>query len=712
MTGALAAGAILVAFNCCILGPHQIYAPNQAEFESTYREVLPLLAGAGLLVAVLLALIGFLIPQRRRLTYATLLLGVGLLLWIQGSFLKWDYGDFNGVNIDWSQYAWHGWLDAGVWLAALALLVRFRVHIRPYAHVLVLAFVLLQTGLLLLRGNGGAARRPGDPSKPAATAAPSEVPAETCRISKTLNVFHIILDAFQTDVFMELVHEEGLADKLDGFVLYRDNAAPASQTTLCVPAILTGSHYEGGVLPSEYYRAAMSESFHNQLATRGYVVNLMPYMEMPGARFTSLYQSPRSYAWPQRTRMLQTASFMIDVGMFRQTPHFLKRVIYNSRNWRLSSLVTTPPNHVSFHQKRFFRDYIEKLAAVHDAPAYHFVHLSPPHPPYVTTAEGHYAGEALPDTRDNFKNEARYVLRIFMDLLEKLRQLDAYDGSIILLQGDHGSNFTPVFDGEEFPMPVNRLPALLTLKTVDAHGPLRTSDAPTTAADVPATIMDLLRYEHSYAGESIARMTDGAPRQRTYAMLDEEAGGGRVLRRWTIDGSIYDPSSFHESDAREVRAQIRDYAWGTPLGFGVTGSGEAYLTSGWWPTVAMHWSNGHESQMRFRITPPTEDVVLEFKFFFHVVPGEVEQQRVRMRVNGNAIGGEQVSRDPEPKGIRYLVPRRLLQSDLMTIDFEFPDAAFLRENRKVPIQRAVGLWGFRADLASAMRGAPSMPVSR
>jgi hypothetical protein len=565
---------------------------------------------------------------------------------------------------------------------------------------------------MLVGGNRDAARRLREPANTEATAGASEVPAATCRISKKLNVFHIILDAFQTDVFMELVREEDLAKELDGFVIYRDNAAPASQTTLCVPAILTGSQYDGGVLPSEYYRAAISESFHNQLAARGYVVNLMPYMEMPGARFTSFYQSPRSYAWPQRTRMLQTASFMIDVGMFRQTPHFLKRVIYNSRNWRLSSFVTTPPNHVSFHQKAFFRDYIEKLAAFHDAPAYHFVHLSPPHPPYVTTAEGRYAGEALPDTRDNFKNEARYVLRIFMDFLEQLRQLDAYDGSIILLQGDHGSNFTPVFDGEEFPIPVNRLPALLTLKTLDARGPLRTSDAPTTAADVPATIMDLLRYEHSYAGESIVRMPEGARRQRSYAMLDEQSGGRRLLRRWAIDGSIYDPSSFHEFDAREVRAQIRDYAWGTPLGFGVTGTGEAYLTSGWWPTVAMHWSNGHESQMRFRITPPTEDVVLEFKFFFHVVPGEVDQQRVRVRVNGQAIGGEQVSRDPEPKGIRYLVPRSLLQSDVMTVDFECPDAAFLRENRKVPVQRAVGLWGFQADLVSAMRDSPPMPVSR
>jgi hypothetical protein len=709
---ALAAGPILIAFNCCILGSHQIYATNLAEFESTYREVLPLLAGAGLLMATLLRLIGFLIPQRKRMTYATLLLGVGLLLWIQGSFLKWDYGDFNGANIDWSQYAWQGWLDATVWVAVLAVVLRLQGRILPYAHVLVTAFVVLQTGLMLVGGNRDAAQRPRDASSAGATAGPAEVPAETCRISKNLNVFHIILDSFQTDVFMEIVREEDLASQLDGFVVYRDNAAPASQTTLSVPAILSGAQYDGGVLPSEYYRSSVNESFHNQLLARGYIVNLMPYIEMPGARFTSLFQSPRNYAWPRRTRMMQTASFMIDVGLFRQTPHFLKRVVYNSRNWRLSSLVTPPPNHVSFHQKAFLRDYVAKLAAVHDAPAYHFVHLSPPHPPYVTTAEGHYAGEALPDTRDNFKNEARYVLRIVMELLEKLRQLDAYDGSIILLQGDHGSNFTPVFGGEEFPMPVNRLPALLTLKTVDARGPLRTSNAPTTAADVPATIMDLLRYEHSYAGESIVRMADGAPRQRTYAMLDEQAGGGRVLRRWTIDGSIYDQSSFYEFDAQEIRAQIRDYAWATPLGFGVTGTGEAYLTSGWWPTGAMHWSNGHQSQMRFRITPPPEDVVLEFMFFFHVVPGEVDQQRVRVRVNGHAIGDEQVSRDPEPKGIRYLVPQSLLQEGVMTVDFEFPDAAFLRENREVPIQRAVGLWAFRADLKSAMRGSPPMPASR
>ena len=45
----------------------------------------------------------------------------------------------------------------------------------------------------------------------------------------------------------------------------------------------------------------------------------------------------------------------------------------------------------------------------------------------------------LPHTRDNYKIEARDVVELFLDFLDRLRALGLYESSTILLHSDHGA---------------------------------------------------------------------------------------------------------------------------------------------------------------------------------------------------------------------------------------------------------------------------------
>jgi hypothetical protein len=485
------------------------------------------------------------------------------------------------------------------------------------------------------------------------------------------------MDSFQTDLFIDLVEEDGLRDELDGFVLYRDNLAVGRRTVLCVPAIFTGEIYDGTVSESEYFRKAMKNSFHALLHRKHYNVNLIPHITMENMRYTRYFSSPATYATPRRTQSLRNAAFLVDVGLFRQLPHFAKRFVHNNDNWLVSSIVTDPPTHSSFHQKAFFRDYISKLVADEQRPAYHFIHLMPPHPPYVTTADGKYAGETLPSTRENAKYEARYALRLFLEFTEKLKQLGLYDSSIILLQGDHGTGFPPQFDGR--PSTSNnrsgRALALLLLKNAFETGPLQVTDAPTSIADIAATIVDILDIDHRYPGVSLLRLEDSAQREREVVHVTKRSETNPVLRRWVVRGSVADTTAWHELDARVVERKLRAYTWGQTLGFGITGNGEPYLGSGWTTTSpTVHWSNDDSAYLRFAITPPKGDVRLRFTFFPNIVPGRIDRQRIEMNINGYDIGGVTCT---ENKSL-YLditLKQAVVDADSMVVRFDFPDVA-------------------------------------
>lgn len=668
----IVAVALLVAMNLGIFATFEIYASNRSELDSTFRDMLPLLAGFCAAVTVLLAVVGLILRPRVRQPYACALAAVGVLLWIQGSFLKWGYGELDGRGIDWARFSWQGWVDGALWLAVLAAAIAF--HRTLYRHVLFVAigFLIIQSAFVITRGARGETAATTTTADGAVT-----VPANICRLSTTKNIFHIIMDSFQTDLFTEIVEEEGLGDELDGFVLYKDNLAVARRTVLCVPAIFTGEIYDGSVSESEYFRTEMKNSFHALLHRKHYTVNLVPHITMENMRFTNYFGSPATYATPRQMRSLRNATFLVDVGLFRQLPHFTKRFIHNNDNWRLSSIVTDPPTHSSFHQKAFFRDYIDKINAYERRPAYHFIHLMPPHPPYVTTADGEYAGETLPSTRENAKHEARYALRLFLDFTQKLKQLGLYDSSIILLQGDHGTGFPPQFDGP--PSNSNnrsgRALALLLLKNASASGPLQTTNAQSSIADIPATIVDLLEIDHDYPGTSLLRLDESAQRERQVVYVTERSATNPVLRRWLVRGGVADTTAWHEQDTKLVERKLRAYTWGQMLSFGITGNGEPYLGSGWTTTSpTLHWSNDSSAYLRFATTPPEGDVRVRFTFFPNVVPGRIDQQRIEMNVNGYDVGGVTCT---ENKSLYLAITLKhfVLDTDSMVVRFDFPDVA-------------------------------------
>ena len=205
----------------------------------------------------------------------------------------------------------------------------------------------------------------------------------------------------------------------------------------------------------------MTGGFQNELFESGYTVNLIPQLSMLDSSYSNYYRIPSTYKGTVEDLNTQNAAQLLDVALFRSVPHFLRKAIYDDGNWFLLPTVRGDMQVRSFQEKVFFSDYAQGLKAGSATPAYHFMHLTPPHPPYVTLADGSYAGSVLPNTLENYLNESRAIIKLIVRYIEKLKSLGVYDNTMIILQGDHGSQIYPEVNGVPIKTCVSRMPAML-----------------------------------------------------------------------------------------------------------------------------------------------------------------------------------------------------------------------------------------------------------
>jgi len=197
-----AIGAIPV-LTICVFTPLAIYAGNSGEFAASYFDFLRAILPYAALVVGGFALLGALlngVPYRRCLAVVAAL---GLLMWLQGHILVWDYGVLDGRDIDWFADAWRGVLDLAIW--CVVLYVAFTGYER-FGRVLVLAAatafgIQCVAAATVLVSDASTLQAPSgiDLQRIAGEA--------ITRFSRQQNVVHIVMDGFQSDLFSEIIDD-------------------------------------------------------------------------------------------------------------------------------------------------------------------------------------------------------------------------------------------------------------------------------------------------------------------------------------------------------------------------------------------------------------------------------------------------------------------------------------------------------------------------
>lgn len=543
-------------------------------------------------MALALMAIGFMLPARVRRAYVALLFGLGIVLWIQASFLFPDYGPLDGAGINWAIESWRTPYEIALWITLPALCLAGATYVAPVAPFASGALVFAQTAALIASAAQADSR----------TTAEWKGPADSMfELSRKQDIIHIVLDAFQSEFFHEILEEERrtLDRSLSGALLFSDHAGAFPTTMVSIPAMLTGTVYRMERLLPRYVREHFDNgSLFKSLRTAGYRVDSVAEIPYDSKSATNVYRVPRQYVSYVEYKEF-VAWQLADLSLFRHAPHILRPKIYNNQAWRLQTTFgpgdTSERRHFPVNGAAILEEFSHSLTPSVDEPLYKFIHVGLPHRPVTLDARYNYADGVRP-TRENYKDQTRCAVRRVVAILDRLQVVGVYDDALIVITSDHGIGFAPPNFRNNSQTPAGVLAtlswksmALLIVKAPGSLGPVRVSSAPTAISDVAATVLDAIDVPHALPGEPALKLREDASRVRTFAMYDWEDDGwkhnyldtldvmeilGRLLdgNSWSLKDSLYPPDAGADARTRGLYQTQRSrsgfvYRWSSPNAF-------------------------------------------------------------------------------------------------------------------------------------------------
>ena len=539
--------------------PGSLYMGNRGEFLTGPLPILRLLlVPAGALIA--LALLALRLSRRQDFSrYTSVVAMLTVLVWAQAYLLVWDYGLLDGSPIEWGVPWWRGFADGALWLGGLAAAALLHRRLAAGLAGAAMLLVVLQAGLL---ATDLYTHRDTLSLKAGKRLAAEDV-APMARFSRTRNVVHVVLDSFQADVFKELVTGPGgdaLQAALPGFTYFEEHLGTFPATYLAMPVIVSGQVYRNQQPRAEFmesayggrtvFKAAKGAGYEVDLAADAWVLDLLTKGPHDNTYLTA--QLP----------LTQEAARVLDLGLFRAAPHWLKPAVYNEQQWLAQRLFAQSPllKFAYFTHNAFLAHVTRSFAADRDAPVYKFFHLMTPHAPFVVNPDCSPVGRVVGRVRETVTAQSRCSLAFVVALLNRMKQAGVYDDALIVLMADHGGHIPPyryapgriVQGGYEYFVPpdfVALATPLLAIKPPGDTGPFRISPALTSMTDVPATIDGWLGLGGGFPGRSIwdpAYGTDGPRRFYAYkwSKLDPVSEYIEMIQEHPVAGSAYDVTSW------------------------------------------------------------------------------------------------------------------------------------------------------------------------
>jgi Sulfatase len=454
--------------------PISLWARNTAEFQSSPWQLLGL--GSGVAVLAIGGAIGvlWLLPPVARRGAASAAAAVGLFVWAHGNFIGGSMSvlDGRGAPVDFAAGN-PGWTMLASVIACVIIAIAVSRAPQAAAFGLTLLTIGLYATVIAAIARTPAQQRPR-----------LGADANVYRFSSRENVLVLLLDGLQSGVAADIFRASpSIAQAFDGFYNYRDMAGVARTTFLSLPAIHSGRVYSPSRTPSAYFGDAIKRlSFMNRFA---------------GAGFDTLLLNPVESVCPRRVRLCATASQLldtsaarlkreglqlVDLALFRASPTWLKRHIYNDGEWLTAGRMDVPLEIRRVLEGNALLEHLSNRLSVDDgAPTLKFVHSLSTHTPYVLNDD---CQTYSPASLRQLVPQARCGLLAVVRLLDRLKEAGAYDNTLIVVMADHGvdpSAYGPA--AIDRPDPISRYLAgvanpVFLMKPQGSRGPLRpVSDA-------------------------------------------------------------------------------------------------------------------------------------------------------------------------------------------------------------------------------------------
>ena len=599
--------SIFVVCNIFLFGPFTVYQGNINEFVVPLTSILSFFLFPALIIVLVLCSIGLLLPEGIHRRYVSILFILGILIWVQGNFLVWKYGLLDGQGIDWTRNVWRGWVDGSLWLVLFVLAILFYRQLYKMAAFASIVLISLQLVLLV----SASIQKPEIWKVKSSLPISNTPPKEIFEFSSKQNVIHVILDEFQSTLFEEIINKDAdyYYSVLEGFTFFKETTGSFPTTLLSIPAILSGRTYKNDIPMRKFiYSVLEGKTIPNILYDSGYEVDLIHTVHFyRKGRCSNSYLIPVPYGVTKQQYEQANSAAILDVVFFRCVPHVLKKAVYNNQVWLpILNLNKKGTKHREaarhFAHKAFLQDLIDNMSVKRSKPVYKFIHLTTTHWPIVLNEDCEYAGKILPFTWENIEIQAECSLNHFIEFLNRLKVIGAYESSLIIVNADHGYFHVPnsidhvhlsnldnqlggdgdiVSNNEQFGKIVASALPLMAIKLPYRKGHLRISKAQTTLTDIPATICSILNLNDKFSGRSVFEIDSNEERERKFYYYDKIQNIDEVFfdhfDEFIINGSVFDRASWRLGltyHSPELSYQTQKIDFGTKEAF-------RFLRFGW-----------------------------------------------------------------------------------------------------------------------------------
>lgn len=686
--------AILVVTAITLGGMIAAYFQNLHEHQFSVFQLLPwilmLWLGSALLLVVFAWLVAWKLPSARY----WLIPFAGLLLWAQAAFNVPDYGPLDGAALDWPamQYL----REAALLFIVITLLWLARNLIRRHVLTLLVALLGVQSVYAL------SAILAADTPMPSA----SQPPAEIHRLSETENTFLIVLDAFQSDVFAEILERRiGLKETLEGFVFYPDTVGAHPTTSGSLPSMFLGQPYKNKEPFGRYnHRVFSADSILFDLKSAGYQVDILQRSVLPrNAPETYVDHLVSGSTFKSGPRdQFQEALNLLEFTAFRHAPQLIRKLLYRHSTWTLSRLAFQGQLTSAIHRADLeLLKNIERHSYTDGTqPVFRFIHFLTPHLPIAFDAELNPRVAAF--NRETFTDQAEAAVVMLERFLEVLKAQGVYENSRILVAADHGQGGAGIHgylpnhpQGNQFADPSSKraqmiatgLPLLLAKDHGDI-GEFKISNLAAHMLDIAPSLIDGINSENTFSGYSLFSVsTPKANRERFFYYYDwaEHSWGSEYLDpviSYRVEGHAWHADSWSEEitryrpvdDAAQRTRKRPKYTLGNTLDFRAGGNGNPYLGLGWnRPEHERRWTSGKTAEIILPGTfEPDRDYRMRMSVQPFVVKGALEKQRLTIEANGRPIGQYKLS-SPSRQQITAVIPAEYVQEDDFRITLITPD---------------------------------------
>ncbi len=496
--------------------PFLVYNSNRSYFPEYYSELIFPVTLAAFSIVVVLTLLVSAVPTNLFRYITSILLVLGFVFWGMGDYFSVSYGQLNGLGLVFSQHANRGRLELWVILPLLLAAILFRKQILDNLSFIVLLILLAQIAIVIK----GVITEPIDKQ-----VQKESVDDEVFGVSQNKNIFIIVLDTFGSEYFQQILKEQaGLKHELKGFISYKDAISNYPVTKASIPSFLMGELIPEDVQYQKYLSDYVSEKgLPKQFEQMGYIVSVLSTSYL---WFHHLYKKRFYYQLPKVEGYIKSNYWqLLDYAIFRMTPHILKPNVYNRGAWLVSNYVESGSpyrNEKPWISALVMDEYKEKMEVRGEEPRFKFLHFTLPHPKLIFDANCQLLTRFNYDD-ENMLNQSKCTLKKLLAIFEKMKHLNVFDSSLIVVMSDHGARMFESMQEDGLPSDYELKSAgiLLMIKGVDALHPFEQVETPVSLIQVNKFIQDLsrhagkidwleegIRYFSSYRNEMLIRNTE------------------------------------------------------------------------------------------------------------------------------------------------------------------------------------------------------------